>query len=875
MRTTRIIRLSEPAEGKRVHFLSDVLLDATSGETVMTVARVGKFWDPRYGEFEITLDMLKSMVRNFDSRVVGTDIALDVSHKPQDGAAGWIRRLFLDGNKLRAAVEFTPFGVDARRNRGMKYVSAEYSENYVTNEVPRTAHGPTLLGAALTPRPVIKHMDPVDAGSLRLADESLSAGVPTLVSHRIVKHLAEETAAMNELLKKLRKRLADEKKLAEPLVNSLCTTFEKLAAQLAEDKREALIDVFLAQADDINKQLAEAGKSGEVTIKLDATGLEEVLKGTKKTPASGTEAKTLSEEQVRQLFAEMQADANKKLADEKKKIDDLRGTFDRLLTETENLDQDLAKELGEGVRDTITANMTEDQVKRLADTIVKSVEKVSAQKKLAARGFAPQGAVHITIDESGNGPAVQGLIDKQLSAAGVRIHEKPAAAVNKVLAVFDMMMAPRLDQERKFLADGATNISDSVLPAGFQRTVIREALSDLNILMLVNTITNAAATATMNIPYETRDISAIQNDGVVYERQGIKGASVRQAVDLAYIVPTKLAMEITEEVMFFSRNNPSIDWDAFSRNVQSNARVVRELLARRIANEMQRSADAYGAVAVVNENVDALLNAARDTIALANFPLVRPKKVFDLQGNQIGATEHPISVTVNGAALNEWDGTGSQAAGTYWRVVSYNLGTIQFVDKDGNPVTPDGAQAGASTVSYSYATNVSKFDIDLPANTTKGVHYNGLLSKIGARKAILSGERFVQPDFQLMSPTLNNEVTDADNFKAAESKNGTGLNNDGDLEMVKGVPAFGTNAPNLDLGDERILLGQRGVCTYGVAKPYEMGQPFEAVNGSGEPIGVKRAYGTEFSTVHIPAPLRGRMTSVIVYSASDRAAINA
>lgn len=837
----------------------------------MTVARTGHFWDPRYGNFEISLDMLKSMVRNFDANVVGTDIALDVSHKPQDGAAGWIRRLFLDGNKLRAAVEMTPFGVDALKNRGMKYLSAEFADNFVTNEEPRTAHGPTLLGAALTPRPVIKHMDPVDAGSLQLADESLSDGVPTYVSQRIVKLLAEETATMKELLAKLRKRLAEEKKLAEPLVNSLSTTFEKLATQLAEDKREALIDVFLAQADDINKQLKAlaAGGTDGGTVKLDVSGLEKFLTATP--PADDGKTKQLSVEDVRKLLQEEQEKADKKLADEQKKLSDLQAAFDKVLSETEDLDEDLAKELSEPVRKTLSTAMTEDQSKSLAESVVKSVERITAEKKLAARGWQPQGTVHVEIDERGNGPAVQGEIDKKLSSAGVRIHEKPPAFVNKVLAIFDMKMGQRLDQERKALAGGSTNIGDTNLPAGFQRTVIREALSDLNILILVQVLTDYSATATMNIPYEERDTSAIEDDGVVFEGQGIKGAGVRQKMDLAYLLPTKLAMEVTEEVMFFSRNNPNIDWDAFARNVQSNARVVRELLARRIVNEIQRSSDAYGAVDVANEDIDAALTGAKDTIKTAYFPIVRPKKVFDLQGNQIGATENPISVTVNGAAITEYK--KGVAAGTYWRVTNYNLGYVQFVNENGDAVTPNGGDVGASTISYSYATNVSKFDLDVPNGEEKGKHYNKLLSKIGARRAILEGERLVLPDYQLMSPTLNNEVTDADNFTAAGAKLGHGLDNDGDLEAVKGIPAFSTNAPNLDLGDERIQLGVRGRLTYGVAKPYEMGQLFEAVNANGEPTGTKKAYGTEFSTVHVPKPLRGHATAVIAYSVASRNAV--
>jgi hypothetical protein len=51
--------------------------------------------------------------------------------------------------------------------------------------------------------------------------------------------------------------------------------------------------------------------------------------------------------------------------------------------------------------------------------------------------------------------------------------------------------------------------------------------------------------------------------------------------------------------MHFTRSS-AINWDAYARNVESNARVMRELIAMRICNELQRSADAYGAVEVTN-----------------------------------------------------------------------------------------------------------------------------------------------------------------------------------------------------------------------------------------------------------------------------------
>ena len=85
---------------------------------------------------------------------------IDVNHKPGDGAAGQVVRLAVEGGKLRALVEWTRFGIEAIKPRGFAYLSAELHEDWHDNQ-QGDAHGCVLLGAGLTVRPVIKHLDPV------------------------------------------------------------------------------------------------------------------------------------------------------------------------------------------------------------------------------------------------------------------------------------------------------------------------------------------------------------------------------------------------------------------------------------------------------------------------------------------------------------------------------------------------------------------------------------------------------------------------------------------------------------------------------------------------------------------------------------------
>lgn len=161
-RHARHILLEQHPETGTIRFLTGLNVQLAEGKTrtTVTVTRAGEFSDPRYGQFSITREMLLSMVENFNKRVYGQDIFIDVAHRPENGAAGKILSLSVEGNRLRAEVEWTPYGIEAIRKKGYSYLSAEYHENWRDNE-QGLQHGPVLLGAALTVRPVIKRLDPV------------------------------------------------------------------------------------------------------------------------------------------------------------------------------------------------------------------------------------------------------------------------------------------------------------------------------------------------------------------------------------------------------------------------------------------------------------------------------------------------------------------------------------------------------------------------------------------------------------------------------------------------------------------------------------------------------------------------------------------
>lgn len=827
---------------------------AETGQPV-TITRTGQFHDSRYGQFEITPAMLSDMVRNFDAKTYGQTIFVDIGHNPDGGAAGEIRRLWISGDKLLADVQWTPYGKAAIAERGYQYLSAEYHENFIDNE-RRLPHGAVLLGAALTIRPAIKRLDPIQLSEPLALHSGLLHRLTIETQMKATTHLAT-----------LQKTLT-ETKLSPAVITQLSDAYLSAATALGDDDK-ALSDLGQRMAD-LGKRLAESLGDKPAVIQLTIPPVEG-----KKTEEP---AKTLSEADVKRLLAE---DRKAVEAESKKLAESLatkQAQFKAALDADEaiKLLKDGERELLYGASILIDAHSSPEQVKALAEQQIKLGHQIGINRQLAALGYGlPKGSMHISLGADNSAKQLQEWIDQGLknsySAGHLKLTEEKNLKphVRRVLAEFDRVHGAELANERKLADGGATTVSNAVVPSGFQRTVIREALSDLNILDVCQVTTDPSAQATTQIPYEVTLPGAIVNDGIVYEGAEIPRASVQQRMDTAYVNQMKLAMSITNEILHFSRT-ALIDWDAYARNIATNSELMRKLVARRIANTLQRNADSYGAVAVTATNIASQLTGTQSIIKTANWPVVRPHQIRDLQGNAIGSVAHPITIVVNTATITEYDGSGSQADGTYWTPISYNLGLFRLVDELGVAVTPTASTT--TTIAYSYATNLSKFDLKLPSGVVIEDRLNGALQAIGARKATLNATQYVLPDFLLMSGVLNDQLTNARQFTESGRREGGGLSGSGDLMAVKGIPTYGTNAPNIDLDDDRIIMGPRGVLSYVIVKPFMTGEPTEGIGPNGKPTGTKIQYGEEYNAIHVPAPIRGRLTSIIVYDSDARTA---
>jgi hypothetical protein len=825
-------------------------LDGEAPQTWVTVTKIGRFYDPRYGEFDITRQMLSQMVDNFIKGTYGQDVFLDVSHEPSKGSAGKFLKLSIEGNKLRALIEWTPYGVDAVKSRGFKYLSADYSENFQDNE-QRAQHGPLLFGAGLTIRPVIKGLDPV-----QLSEPDGSP--PTFLHPELQTILLQEIQIMHKLLaEKLKAALAAIILLSEPMRAQLLSAFET-AVQPVTDEAQAklLMENFAASGKTLGEQIAAGNKD----IKLSITG-----------PTG------LTEDDVERILAERAAATDA----QNKKLTEGKTANIKLLSDTINaatgLDEATKKELSEAVADLITPEMTADQVKRLAENQIKHGNELSAAKQLSAMGFQrPAGSVHITVDSSNEVKSLQESVDKRIYAS-MPAHQRymlsngapvssNAALVEKALALYDSQNGHRLHSEyqaSKRLAAGDSVVSDVSIPAIFERTVIREALSQLVGLGLCDVGTGAFA-ATLQLPYSYRDASAAGIAGArKFEGQAIARAAVKQTMEEARPIPQKLSFEVSDELRYLVGGG-QLDFDIVADNARNATRIIGEDTEALIFNEHLNAADQYGAVAVVNE-ATATANGTKTIFCLDNFPVVRPKTIYDLQGNAVGSTLYPVVVKSNAVVIAEYDGTGTQAAGMYYSM-NYNFGEITFVSELGVPVAPTNTHL--IVASYTYTTNVFKWDSDLGGLATD-IKYNDFLYRFGLRKTVIE-DRAYMANIGIMSGSMRNQIEQAKQFEANSKRPGTDLMVDGNLGRIKDIPAFRSYAPGLNMGDVRTVIGERSTVRYRLLKAWQMGQLENQKDANGRFTGKKEAYGDQFVVVHTPTLLKGALTSMVVYSATTR-----
>lgn len=861
LRPGRLFSLAEPDAPGRVRFLS-LPVELAEGATTswVTVTRTGSFTDPRYGRFEITPAMLQQMVSNFENRVFGQDVFIDVAHKPADGAAAKVLRLAVQEGKLRALVEWTPFGIDAVRRRGFAYLSAEFHENWLDNQ-KGDAHGCVLLGAGLTTRPVIKHLDPVQLST----DDESEDGHRVAVHPQLIKTL--ESTTMNKHLQDLKTKLLA-MGLTEAQIAPILANAQKQLEAHPDDEAKclAVVTVWESAGTTLAAEIKRLGgaAAGPITLQVSSGGLS---------------AADVQAEVARVLAAQ----ATQAAADAASLTAKVKLLSDTIMADT-TLPEETRTLLAQESESMVNIQLSDDNVKAIAQMVLRHAGQASAAVQLATLGYRPpSGSVHISVGQPGEIKQLQAQVDRRLGfdrlpdaqrfeQTGGKLLEQNKAFAEKALAQFDAEHGARLLQEHKMLAGGNTGIADVAVPLIYERTVLREMLYELRGLSLCNVGTYAFAN-TVLIPYTYRDTTAAgANDTRVYEGQEIQRAGFIETYDEARPIPQKLAYKMSNETRYLLAA-AAIDFDPLAESTRNIIRIVGEDTDRIIHNELVAATD-EAAVAAFSNTLTAQVNGTNGVFVLTNWPVVRPRKIFDLKGTQVGSTSNPLTVTLGGTPRNEYLPGTAMSAGTYY-VMDYNLGEVRFVTEAGVAVIP--SNGTALVVAGSYTTNVAKADLypgtATPTKQQTADVYDALLTLMGARKVVIENDRYYSANTLLMSGAIDNALGQATTFQANSSRPGTGLNPDGSVGVVKGMPAFNPKAPGLVMGDVRILVGERANTRFRMLKAFTMQPQAEQSRGANSKfIGATENYGDQFIACHTPLLRKNAMTSLVLYNSNARVA---
>jgi phage I-like protein len=157
-------------------FYSALIQLSDSVKSTIQILKTGNFHHSKYGQFNVTPEVMDTMIANFP----GPDrIPLDYNHgslnpdPEKSKAAGWIDKIYKDGDRLMADVRFTERARGHVANGEFRYISPEFTFNRMNQESGKQ-QGPTLLAAALTNRPFLPSMAPVTLNDEGWIEDQLS-----------------------------------------------------------------------------------------------------------------------------------------------------------------------------------------------------------------------------------------------------------------------------------------------------------------------------------------------------------------------------------------------------------------------------------------------------------------------------------------------------------------------------------------------------------------------------------------------------------------------------------------------------------------------------------------------------------------------------
>jgi len=413
------------------------------------IMREGKWEHPMYGKLEFNQKKFRKFIRNFNLNIPQEHIAYDFKHRPDWGAAAWVKKFHSSGDKFFATVELTPRGYKSLKEREFIYFSTEFTDEYQDYETG-TKHGPCILGGGLTNRPFIKDMDPV-----LLSEDGTEQEFSPLsedrkeVSDPMLKELMKKLQALGESLKKL-----SEGDVTKEDLTAATDSFNEVEQEFAAIKPE---DLKAEENSDAAEKLEALGESvkklGEQISEVkDAESIAGVEKYLKKL-----------EGRFEKLELKEKTDGDNKPLSEENEA--LKATNAKLSEDVEKLNGSV-KELGESIKALQKKNEAND--KRIYEGSIEAFK-----KELSADGLWPsvvEECSAVLHAYEGRGTTVVTLSEDVTTGEG---DEKKTEKVESKLSLQDII--------RRILSaipeEGRVNLSENTKGAGGEKPGENKMLS--------------------------------------------------------------------------------------------------------------------------------------------------------------------------------------------------------------------------------------------------------------------------------------------------------------------------------------------------------------------------------------------------------------
>lgn len=132
---------------------------------------LGTYEHPEYGKIEVTPEKIQQFAANVAANVRGQDLDIDYDHKAAEKvAAGWVKAADARSDGLWLQIDWTQRARKHLGDKEYRYFSPEFIDEW-KHPATGVVHKNVLFGGALTNRPFLKGILPINLSEMMMADD--------------------------------------------------------------------------------------------------------------------------------------------------------------------------------------------------------------------------------------------------------------------------------------------------------------------------------------------------------------------------------------------------------------------------------------------------------------------------------------------------------------------------------------------------------------------------------------------------------------------------------------------------------------------------------------------------------------------------------